>query len=118
VPAGELAGALGSAIAPFFIANVLLAPFVEDILYRGYAFGKLERRYSAAAAFAITCLSFGLLHWAGGFWYILLTGVVAGGLFAGLRAWRGTLLAPFAAHLALNVLEFAWIWQAGAAGPA
>ncbi len=36
-------------------------------------------------------------------------GSVAGGLFAGLRVWRRTLVAPFAAHLALNVLEFVWI---------
>jgi hypothetical protein len=56
-----------------------------------------------------TCIFFGLLHWAGGFWYMVLTGFVAGGLFAGLRVWRGSLIAPFAAHLALNLLESLWI---------
>jgi uncharacterized protein len=109
VPPGELTGALGAALVPFFLANVLLAPFVEESLYRGYALDRLQQRYGMALAVVISCAFFGLLHWAGGFWYILLTGFVAGGLFAGLRVWRGTLVAPFAAHLALNVLEFVWI---------
>ena len=112
VPPGELTGALGAALVPFFLANVLLAPFVEESLYRGYALDRLQQRYGLALAVVISCAFFGLLHWAGGFWYILLTGFVAGGLFAGLRVWRGTLVAPFAAHLALNVLEFVWIWLA------
>ena len=112
VPAGELTGALGAALVPLFLANVLLAPFVEESLYRGYALDRLQERYGLALAVIISCVFFGLLHWAGGFWYILLTGFVAGGLFAGLRVWRRTLIAPFAAHLVLNILEFIWIWQA------
>lgn len=112
VPPGELTGALGAAIAPFFVANVLLAPFVEESLYRGYAWERLQARYGLPLAVVISTAFFGLLHWAGGFWYILLTGIVAGGLFAGLRVWRRTLVAPFAAHLALNILEFIWIWLA------
>ena len=112
VPPGELTGALGSSLVPFFLANVVLAPFVEESLYRGYAFGHLQERYGLPLAVIVSCTFFGLLHWAGGFWYILLTGVVAGGLFAGLRAWRGALIAPFAAHLVLNILEFVWIWLA------
>jgi hypothetical protein len=47
----------------------------------------------------------------GVFWHILLTGgAVAGGLFAGLFLWRRNVVAPFAAHLALNLLEFLYIW--------
>lgn len=112
VPPGELTSALGASLAPFFLANVLLAPFVEESLYRGYALDRLQQRYGLALAVVVSCTFFGLLHWAGGFWYIVLTGLVAGGLLAGLRVWRGTLIAPFAAHLALNVLEFVWIWLA------
>jgi membrane protease YdiL (CAAX protease family) len=35
---------------------------------------------------------------------------VAGGLFAGLYTWRKNLIAPYAAHMALNVVEFIFIW--------
>ncbi|RPH61759.1 MAG: CPBP family intramembrane metalloprotease [Chloroflexi bacterium] len=106
VPAGELLPTLGSAALPFFIANVLFAPFVEESIYRGYALTRLLGRFSQPAAIVISCVFFGLLHWSGGFWYILLTGIVAGGLFAGLFTWRKNIIAPFAAHLLLNLLEF------------
>lgn len=52
---------------------------------------------------------FQLLHWTGGFWYILLTGIVAGGLFAWLRVSRKNIIAPFSAHLALNIVETIFI---------
>jgi len=110
VPTGETLSTVGASLIPFFIANVALAPFVEESLYRGYAFTLLRRRYSLPLAFALLALFFGLLHWAGGFWYILLTGLAAGSLFTGLRAWRGGLLAPFTAHLAVNVVEFLFVW--------
>lgn len=110
VPPDELLSSLGSAVVPFFLANVVLAPFVEENLYRGFALSQLQKRYRFLTAFLLSCLFFGLLHWVGGFWYIILTGAVAGGVLGGLYLWRGNLLAPFAAHLALNLVEFLLIW--------
>lgn len=110
IPAGELLPTVGASLVPFFAANVLLAPFVEENLYRGYTFAHPARRFSPAVTLVVTCLFFGLLHWAGGAWYILLTGIVAGGLFGGLRLWRQNIVAPFAAHLALNLFEFIFVW--------
>ena len=110
VPAGELLPSLGVAIIPFFLANVILAPFVEENIYRGFALTRLTPRFGTAGAVAIACIFFGLLHWSGGFWYMLLTGLVAGGLFAGLFVNRRNILAPFGAHLALNLVEFLLIW--------
>ena len=109
VPAGELLTTLGSAIIPFAIANVLLAPFVEESIYRGYGLTRLIGKYSQPVAIVLSCLFFGLLHWTGGFWYILLTGMVAGGLFVWLRVSRKNIIAPFAAHLALNIVETIFI---------
>lgn len=110
VPPESLLTALGSVVLPFFIANVLLAPFVEESLYRGYALPRLVARFGPAVGIVINGLFFGLLHWAGGFWYILLTGIVAGGAFAALYQWRRTVITPFAAHLALNIVEFLFVW--------
>jgi membrane protease YdiL (CAAX protease family) len=106
VPPGELISSLGASLAPFFVANVILAPLVEETLYRGYLLNRLMRRFGLGTAIAIDCTLFGLLHWSGGFWYILLTGVVAGGTLAGLFAWRRTIITSYAAHLALNTAEF------------
>jgi len=109
VPAGELFTALGASLIPFAIADVLLAPFVEESIYRGYGLTRLLGKFSQPAAIALSCFFFGILHWTGGFWYILLTGIVAGGLFAWLRMSRKNIIAPFAAHLALNIVETIFI---------
>ena len=109
VPAGELLTTLGASLIPFAIANVLLAPFVEESIYRGYGLTRLLGKFSQPVAIALSCFFFGILHWTGGFWYILLTGIVAGGLFAWLRLSRKNILAPFTAHLALNIVETIFI---------
>jgi hypothetical protein len=112
VPPGAVLPTVSGSIVLFFIANVLLAPLVEETLYRGVALPLLTTHLGTLWAVMLTCAFFGLLHWAGGFWYMLLTGVVAGGTFAGLYSWRGGVLAPFVAHLALNLIEFIYAWRA------
>jgi membrane protease YdiL (CAAX protease family) len=112
VPPGAVLPAVSNSIGLFFIANVLLAPLVEETLYRGIAIPLLTTHLGVGRAVIVSCVLFGLLHWAGGLWYMLLTGVVAGGAFAGLYYWRAGVLAPFAAHLALNTTEFIYAWQA------
>lgn len=112
VPPGAVLPAVSSSIGLFFIANVLLAPLVEETLYRGIAIPLLTTHLGVSRAVVVSCVLFGLLHWAGGLWYMLLTGVVAGGALTGLYYWRAGVLAPFAAHLALNIIEFVYVWHA------
>ena len=109
VPAGDLLTTLGASLIPFAIADVLFAPFVEESIYRGFGLTRLLRKFSQPVAIAFSMFFFGILHWTGGFWYILLTGIVAGGLFAWLRLSRKNIIAPFAAHLALNIVETIFI---------
>jgi len=111
VPAGAILPTVSSSIGVFFIANVLLAPVVEETLYRGYAIPVLTKSLGAPRAVALSCVFFGLLHWAGGIWYMLLVGGVAGGAFSVLFLWRGGVLAPFTAHLTLNAIEFIYAWR-------
>lgn len=58
---------LGAAIIPFAIADIMLAPFVEENIYRGYGMTKLLPRFGATGAILLSSLFFGLLHWSGGF---------------------------------------------------
>jgi membrane protease YdiL (CAAX protease family) len=109
VPAGSVLTALGASLIPFAIADVLLAPFVEESIYRGYGMMSLLEKYSQPVAIALSVFFFGILHWTGGFWYIVLVGLVAGVPFAYLRVTRKNIIAPFAAHLALNLLETIFI---------
>ena len=110
VPAGSLFAALGASIIPFAIADVLLTPFVEENIYRGYGITKLMGRFGTTGTVIITSIFFGLLHWSGGFWYILTTGMIVGMPFAILRTKRGSIHAVFGAHLALNLVETLLIW--------
>lgn len=112
VPAGSLFVALGASIIPFMIANVLLAPFVEENIYRGYGLTQLRERFGVTGSILITSLFFGLLHWSGGFWYILTTTLLVGIPFAMLRHQRGSIYAAFGAHLALNLVEALLLWLA------
>ena len=111
VPAGSVLTTISGSIGLFFIANVLLAPLVEETLYRGYAIPLLTTHLGVAGAVGISCLLFGLLHWPGGIWYILLTGGIVGATFAGLFLWRDGVLTPFVAHLTLNLIEFFYAWR-------
>lgn len=106
VPPGEVLATISASIPLFFVANVMLAPVVEETIYRGLGLRELTRRHGRGIAVVLSCAAFGLLHWTGGLWYMVLTGVVAGGSFAALAVWRGGLVAPFAAHLTLNLIEF------------
>jgi membrane protease YdiL (CAAX protease family) len=103
---------LGAAILPFAIADVLLAPFVEENIYRGYGLLKLLPRLGATGAILLSSLFFGLLHWSGGFWYMVITTVIVGIPFAVLRQRRGNILVPFGAHFALNLVETLLLWMA------
>ena len=55
---------LNAAPAATVLALVVLAPFVEEVLLRGFLFGWL-RQHSRSAAYLVTCVLFALLHtWA------------------------------------------------------
>ena len=109
VPPGETMHALGQQTILFFIANVLFAPFVEESLYRNYALTKFLEKYSPNKSILLTAVLFGLLHWVGGIWYILMTGVIIGLPFAYIAIKRGNIVWVFIAHFTLNLLEFFYI---------
>ncbi|MEM9665364.1 MAG: CPBP family intramembrane glutamic endopeptidase [Bacteroidota bacterium] len=106
VPAGST-NVLGSAGGAFFLANVVLAPLVEEAWYRGLLFDLLSSSFSPGVALIVGSAAFGLFHWPGGVWYMVITGGLVGSACWGLRIWDGGLWAPYMAHLTLNVIEYA-----------
>jgi membrane protease YdiL (CAAX protease family) len=109
VPAGETMSTLGKQTIPFFIANVLFAPFVEESLYRNYTLTRFLEKYSQTKSIIISVIMFGLLHWVGGLWYMLMTGLLVGLPFAIIAVKRKNILWVFIAHLTLNLIEFIYI---------
>ena len=110
VPAGETLKALGTQNLIFFIANVVLAPFVEESIYRNYVLTRFLEKYSKRKSIILSALFFGLLHWTGGVWYMLMTALFVGVPFALIVVQKKNILWVYTAHLTLNFLEFNYIF--------
>lgn len=85
-------------------ASLLLAPFFEELIFRGYLYGLFEPAWGVALAVIITGILFGLLHapqLAPG-WIQVGFLCVVGIVFALARARSGSLRASFLMHLAYN----------------
>ena len=91
---------------------VLLAPFVEETLFRGLVFGNLRRR-SRLAGYAVSCALFALLHvWQFAlvnrditYFWLMLQYLVPGVMLAWTYEHSGTLWTSVALHAAANALS-------------
>jgi membrane protease YdiL (CAAX protease family) len=79
----------------------LQAAIVEELLFRGIAFGVLCRRFSIWVAILVPSIFFGLAHSYWGIDRILMTASV-GALFALLRWRTNNLWGPIAMHFLIN----------------
>jgi uncharacterized protein len=90
----------------FMLTAVLLAPVVEETLFRGYLYPVVARSFGVGLGVVVTGTLFGLLHavqlW-GGWWQIALL-VVVGILFTIARAVTRTVVASYILHASYNAL--------------
>ncbi len=85
--------------AIFFMA-VVVAPFVEEIMFRGVFYSWLRSRCSISASIAISALVFASVHPQGPIGLLPLS--LIGAVLAFLREWRGSLVSPMLAHACFN----------------
>jgi len=91
----------------FGILGVLVAPLVEETIFRGFLYPVIARRLGVAAGIAITGTLFGLMHAAqlwGGWGQIALL-VLVGVILTWVRARTGTVAASYFVHLGYNGLQ-------------
>ena len=88
------------------LAAVLVAPIVEEVLFRGLLLRSLQRRVSPVAALVISSVIFAGVHLADGSLGSLVAfpGLVAVGMGAGLLAFRGDLSRSILLHAGFNAL--------------
>ena len=99
-----------------FLIVVFLAPFVEEVLFRGYVFGNL-REHSRAAAYIVSCLLFAFLHvWQFAvvsrsltYFLLMLQYLVPGLVLAWAYERSGTLWGSILLHAFVNALA---VWTA------
>lgn len=86
-----------------FAALVVLAPIAEELIFRGYLYGKLRTRLSAVPAIIIVSVLFGFMH---GQWNV---GIVVGIMSVFLciaRELTGTIYSGILMHMIRNGLAF------------
>lgn len=80
---------------------VFVAPFAEEILFRGFLFGGLRRRFRAGWAMLISGAVFGVIHGSA----VRFVGLAAMGvILAAVYERRRTLAASIAAHFTINLI--------------
>jgi membrane protease YdiL (CAAX protease family) len=87
-------------VATIVIIAVVVAPVVEEIMFRGAFYTWLRSKMGAAAAIFISAIVFAVLHPQGAIGIVPLATV--GIALAFLREWRQTLIAPMIAHAFVN----------------
>lgn len=86
-----------------FITLVVVAPFAEEVLFRGYLFGKLRQYVPIWAAILVTSLLFGAVH---GAWDVAIDTFALSIVLCYLRETTGSIWASVLLHMAKNGLAF------------
>jgi membrane protease YdiL (CAAX protease family) len=83
---------------------VLVAPLVEETVFRGYLYPLFAKSFGIAPSVILTGILFGLMHGSqlGWSWGIVALLVLVGVIFTFARAYTGTVLASFLLHLGYN----------------
>ena len=91
----------------FALLGVLIAPLVEETIFRGFLYPIIARRAGMAAGIAITGILFGMMHAVqlGGAWGQIALLMLVGIVLTWVRARTGTVTASFFVHLGYNGLQ-------------
>jgi membrane protease YdiL (CAAX protease family) len=88
----------------FMAMAVLVAPLVEETVFRGYLYPLLAKSFGVATGVIVTGVLFGLMHGAqlGWTWGLVSVLIMVGVIFTFVRARTGSVFASFLLHLGYN----------------
>ncbi len=86
-----------------FLTLVVLAPVAEEILFRGYLYGKLKKYIPTIIAAIATSLLFALVHFA---WNVGVDVFVLGLVLCALRSLTGSIWAGVLVHMLKNGVAY------------
>jgi membrane protease YdiL (CAAX protease family) len=103
VPIEELFRYKNTAIL-FMAMAVLVAPLVEETVFRGYLYPLFAKYFGVGTSILVTGVLFGLMHGAqlGWTWGLVFTLIAVGIIFTFVRARTGSVFASFLLHLGYN----------------
>ena len=92
-----------------FVALVILPPIAEELLFRGYLFGRLRSRLGFWASTITVSAAFGFVH---GQWNVGIDTFILSLFLCYLRESTGSLWAPIVLHMLKNALAYALLFIA------
>ena len=90
-----------------FVCLVILAPLCEEIIFRGWLYGKLRFRMPALPAILIVSVLFGIMH---GQWNVGVTVFAMSLGMCVLREFTGTIWAGVLLHMIKNGIAFYFLF--------
>lgn len=93
-----------------FIVLVVVAPIAEEIVFRGWLYGKLRARLSAPIAILLVSVLFGIVHLQ---WNVGVNVFAVSVVLCALREITGTVYAGILAHMIKNGVAFALVYIFG-----
>ena len=93
-------------IISLLIAIVILAPLMEELLFRGYIFGDLEERLGRNPAILMTAVLFAIFHLDP---FTVIPIFMMGLILGWVRARSGSLLPSLLAHSANNLIGLVYV---------
>ena len=101
-----------------FITLVILAPFAEEALFRGYLLGKVKEKINKWLAVVLTAIVFGLLHLPGEAtdsgltlqWAVVADTLSLGLILGSLRIFTGSIWAGVILHMLKNGIAFYFLF--------
>ncbi len=100
----------GGERAVAFIATVVIAPVVEEVIFRGWLYGRLRTRLSGLVATLAVSVLFGLVHLQ---WNVGVNVFALSVVLCGLREVTGTIWAGILAHMIKNGVAFYLVYVVG-----
>lgn len=93
-----------------FITLVVVAPIAEELIFRGWLYGKLRRQLSMPIAIFLVSLLFGLVH---GQWNVGVNVFALSVVLCGLREITGTIYSGILVHILKNAVAFFLLYVIG-----
>ncbi len=93
-----------------FVTLVILAPTVEEVIFRGFLYGKLRVKLGAASSILITSLIFAILHFQ---WNVGVNVFALSVVLCALREVTGTIYASILTHMVKNGVAFYLLYVLG-----
>ena len=86
-----------------FIALCVVAPIMEELIFRGFLYGKIRNSYGVVVATVVVSLLFGFLH---GQWNVGVNVAVMSAVMCGMREVTGTIYSGILLHMGKNFVAF------------